>query len=69
MVLKVAVIGAGPSGLAALRRLNERPDLYAAVAFEQSPRVGGTWVYTGLPDNVDKKQGYSVHSSIYKNLR
>lgn len=68
MVLKVAVIGAGPCGLAALRRLSERPETFTAVAFEQGTCLGGNWVYTDVPTTKNNEFSH-VHSSVYKNLR
>ena len=67
MVTHVAVIGAGPAGLVALRHLTSEPDKFSVVGFEQCHSVGGTWVYT---DNVGADSyGNPVHSSMYKNLR
>lgn len=42
---RIAIIGAGPSGLAALKVLREA-GLTETVAFEQGERVGGNWVYS-----------------------
>ena len=65
--MRVVVIGAGPSGLCALRHLADKPELYDPVAFEKADTIGGTWVYT---DQVGLDQcGMTIHSSIYKNLR
>jgi len=66
--LRVAVIGAGAAGLVALRHLRDHPDTFQPIAFEQTPHVGGTWVYT---DDVgtDSTTGRPVHSSMYKHLR
>lgn len=67
MTLRVAVIGAGAGGLCALRHLAARPALFTPVAYEQSTKLGGTWVYT---DRVDKDEsGRAIHCSMYKNLR
>ena len=67
MVLRVAVIGAGAAGLAALRRLTAQPSKFQAVAMEQAPCVGGTWVYT---ERVGKDEhGLPIHASMYANLR
>lgn len=41
---RIAIIGAGPSGLAALKVL--RTAGLDVVAFERGPRVGGNWVYS-----------------------
>ena len=67
MPLKVAVIGAGAAGLAALRHLAKKPELFQPVAFEQSFSIGGTWVYTAR--TTKDEYGSPVHSSMYKNLR
>ncbi|XP_014671637.1 PREDICTED: flavin-containing monooxygenase FMO GS-OX5-like [Priapulus caudatus] len=64
--LRVAVIGAGPSGLIAARMLASRPQDFDFEVYERGDNIGGTWLYsekTGLAEN-----GYPVHSSIYKNL-
>ena len=67
---RVAIIGAGPSGLAQLRAFyaaeqqgTEIPDL---VCYEKQPDWGGQWNYTwraGLDNN-----GEPVHSSMYRYL-
>ncbi len=67
---KVAIIGAGPSGMAQLRAFEsaerngaEIPDL---VCFEKQADWGGQWNYTwrtGLDE-----YGEPVHSSMYRNL-
>lgn len=62
--MKIAVIGAGFSGLMAIRHLKEA-GLFVD-CYEQSSTLGGTWRYsdrTGLDEN-----GLPVHSSMYKNL-
>ncbi|XP_023932680.1 flavin-containing monooxygenase FMO GS-OX-like 7 [Lingula anatina] len=64
---RVAVIGAGAAGLAALRHTSCRPEVFEVMCFEQSAVIGGTWVYN---DDVGTDQyGLPVHSSMYKNLR
>lgn len=62
--MRIAVIGAGAAGLAAIKHAKDlKCDV---VAFEQSATVGGTWVYT---DQVGTNEhGIEVHSSMYKNL-
>ncbi|GAB6070987.1 NAD(P)/FAD-dependent oxidoreductase [Thiomicrorhabdus hydrogeniphila] len=70
MTERVAIIGAGPSGLAQLRAFQsaqekgaEIPDL---VCFEKQSDWGGLWNYswrTGLDNN-----GEPVHSSMYRYL-
>lgn len=42
-VRKVAVIGAGPGGLAAARALKEEGDFESITVFERTKHVGGTW--------------------------
>ncbi|CAG9946890.1 unnamed protein product [Clonostachys rosea f. rosea IK726] len=42
--LKVAVIGAGPTGLAMLKTLKE--DGFSATLYERRSQVGGLWAYT-----------------------
>jgi len=66
--LKVAVIGAGAAGLVALRHLRERLDTFQPVAYEQTPHVGGTWVYTD-DIGIDSTTGLPVHSSMYRQMR
>ena len=61
----VCVIGAGPSGLCALRHLKDK--FSKVVAFEQGDQLGGLWVYTDKTGQDD--DGVLVHSSMYKNLR
>ncbi|KAI9091464.1 flavin monooxygenase-like protein [Phlyctochytrium arcticum] len=67
---KVAVIGAGASGLAALKQcLEENLDV---VCFDQEPQVGGLWRYvpqsSSLPNGGTGAGGEEVgdvHSSVY----
>ena len=46
-IKRVAVIGAGPSGLAALKIIKDSPQfkegLWTATAFEARDKVGGIW--------------------------
>ncbi len=46
---RVAVIGAGPSGIAALKAL--LAEGHDAVAFEQGERIGGNWVFRPGPSH------------------
>ncbi|XP_065225542.1 uncharacterized protein LOC135849177 [Planococcus citri] len=64
---KVAIIGAGLSGLAATKRVTESPDSFECCTFELSDNIGGTWVYT---DKTGKDEhGIPIHSSMYQGLR
>ncbi len=63
-MMDVAVIGAGASGLAALRHLARKPKIFKPVAFEHSSVVGGLWVY-----REKQLKGAYGHTSIYQNLR
>ncbi|XP_070507386.1 senecionine N-oxygenase-like [Chironomus tepperi] len=62
--IKLAVIGAGASGLCALKNAVDYG--CEVVAFEQSKLVGGLWNYTDLTDKDE--YGLDVHSSMYENL-
>ena len=67
MSMRVAVIGAGAAGLAALRHLTSKPHVFSVVAYEMTSQVSGTWVYT---DKVGQdERGLPIQSSMYKNLR
>jgi len=67
---KIAVIGAGPSGLAMLRSLHSEgkkgTPLPEVVCFEKQEDLGGLWNYnwrTGLDQH-----GEPVHNSMYRYL-
>lgn len=65
--MKVAVIGAGASGLTTTKCLTEPNSGFECTTFELSNSVGGTWVYT---DDVGTDQyGLPVHSSMYHGLK
>lgn len=64
---RVAVIGAGPSGLICLKQLTNFPDVFEPVAFEQNFWSGGIWRYTDRTGNDDF--GLPVHSAMYNNLK
>ena len=66
MAVRVGVIGAGASGLAALRHLLKKPDIFQPLAFEKLSGVGGLWIYTDVDDQ--RLEDRTVHSSIYKNM-
>lgn len=60
----IAVIGAGAAGLAAIKHSIDFN--CEVIAFEQSDKIGGTWVYT---DKVGKNEfGIDTHSGMYKEL-
>ncbi|KAJ8952591.1 hypothetical protein NQ318_004138 [Aromia moschata] len=63
--MKIAIIGAGAAGLAALR--HSLDDGHECVAFEKTGAIGGTWNYV---DEVGTDEyGLPIHSSMYKGLR
>lgn len=62
--MKLCVVGAGAAGLCAIKHAADFG--CQVIAFEQTHKVGGTWVYT---DAVGKdKNGLDIHSSMYKGL-
>ncbi|KAK4795229.1 hypothetical protein SAY86_013223 [Trapa natans] len=68
--IRVAVIGAGASGLVAAREL--RREGHRVVVYERGSQVGGTWIYT--PESEPDPLGLDperpvVHSSLYMSLR
>ncbi|XP_029033970.2 senecionine N-oxygenase-like isoform X2 [Osmia bicornis bicornis] len=65
--MKIAVIGAGSAGLAAIRHCTSGVYNAEVVCYEKTDQVGGTWVYreeVGLD-----RYGLPIHTSMYKNLR
>ncbi|KAI8545375.1 hypothetical protein RHMOL_Rhmol07G0035000 [Rhododendron molle] len=68
--LKVAIIGAGVSGLVTARELLREG--HRVVVYEKSNQPGGTWVYDTRvesdPLGLDPKREI-VHSSLYSSLR
>ncbi|KAL1540100.1 aliphatic glucosinolate S-oxygenase [Salvia divinorum] len=68
--LKVAVIGAGASGLVTARAL--KTEGHRVVVYEKSERLGGTWAYDPRvesdPLSLDPDREI-VHSSLYRSLR
>ncbi|XP_031844708.2 senecionine N-oxygenase [Nomia melanderi] len=65
--MKIAVIGAGSAGLAALRHCASGEIDCEVVCYEKTDQIGGTWVYRE-ETGVDK-YGLPIHTSMYKNLR
>ena len=66
---RIAVIGAGMSGLCALRHFGS-DRRYDVTAFEQRDRVGGLWSYPdGCEDFVDADETSPQYCRIYRNLQ
>jgi cation diffusion facilitator CzcD-associated flavoprotein CzcO len=68
--VKVAVIGAGVSGLVVARELKR--ENHNVVIFEQNNRIGGNWIFDPKtesdPLSIDPNRE-TVHSSLYISLR
>ncbi|KAG0349259.1 Cyclopentanone 1,2-monooxygenase (CPMO) [Podila humilis] len=58
---RVAVIGAGASGLAAIKECLDEPDHIEVVGFEQENYLGGLWRYVEVSE-----ANPNPHSSVYK---
>lgn len=68
MVKRVAVIGAGPSGLSVLHALGPLVDKaqLEVRCFERQGAIGGMWLYdwrTGVDSNGDV-----IHGSMYRDM-
>lgn len=63
--MKVAIIGAGVSGLASAR--NAVQNNVDCVVFEATDTVGGTWAYTD--EVITDEHDVPVHASIYKSMK
>ena len=68
---RVAILGAGPSGMAALISFKEKQKLLCyeipeLVCFEKQEEFGGMWNYT--PRHGMDKYGNHIHNSMYKFL-
>lgn len=63
---KIAVVGAGLTGLAALRRLSENKN-FKLTCFERNYDIGGLWLYTD--QTLQDDYGNPVHSAVYSNLK
>ncbi|XP_012277616.1 flavin-containing monooxygenase FMO GS-OX-like 1 [Orussus abietinus] len=72
--MRVAIIGAGAAGLAALRHCaansvsdEKNKQSMTVVCYEKTNEIGGTWVYTEA--HGFDSYGLPIHSSMYKSLR
>lgn len=75
--MRVAIIGAGSAGLAALRqcmlhlntsnRVQDDCRITEIICYEKTDKIGGTWVY--IPETGVDRYGLPIHSSMYDNLR
>lgn len=63
--MRVAVIGAGVSGLASARYVQEFN--LECVVFEARDSVGGTWIYT--EEVPTDEYNVAFHANIYESLR
>ena len=70
MTKRVAIIGAGPSGLSQLRAFQsareQGADIPELVCFEKQSTWGGLWNYTWRTGT--DQDGELIHSSMYKYL-
>lgn len=64
--IKVAIIGAGVSGIGAARHCSKFTDRIVFTVYEQGTHIGGTWIYT--PHTKSDEMGQPVHTSMYQNL-
>lgn len=64
-VRKIAIVGAGPSGLCCAK--NAVDFGFDVTVYERNAEVGGTWIYTDRTGNDE--YGMPIHSSMYKGLR
>lgn len=67
--MKVAIVGAGASGLASAAEFKARN--HEVEVFEQNTRLGGVWAYSPEVerDPLGQDQQHRVYSSLYQNLR
>ena len=63
---KIAIIGAGVSGIGAARHCSKFAGCLSFTVYEQGTNIGGTWIYT--PRTELDEMGQPVHTSMYKNL-
>lgn len=68
MMQRLAVVGAGATGLCAARHILSRPNVFTPpVVFELTDNIGGTWCYDERVGTYDN--GRPIHSSMYRDLR
>ena len=61
-IKSIAIIGAGPGGLAAAKYLSAYPDIFSKIViFEQQASVGGVWNYTTSTTSCDIPQTTPWH--------
>lgn len=67
--MRIAIIGAGAAGLAALRQCSSESNRenIEVICYEQAGEVGGTWIY--VPEVGKDSYGLPIHSSMYKSLK
>ena len=63
---KVAIIGAGVSGIGAARYCSKFAGCISFTIYEQGTYIGGTWIYT--PCTELDEMGQPVHTSMYEDL-
>ena len=61
---KVAVIGAGPSGLGTLQVLSQHTDVLDVVCYEKSDRVGGEWNYSQNTEFVEGVRPNAMYDQL-----
>ena len=65
-MVSVAIIGAGPAGLASARVLIANGDSYQIDMFESHEQIGGVWYYT--KDGANHKSDSSMYEQLETNL-
>ncbi|KAL6427274.1 hypothetical protein ACFW04_008689 [Cataglyphis niger] len=65
--MKIAVIGAGAAGLAALHQCISGTYDDQVICYEKTDQIGGTWVYR--EETGSDRYGLPIHTSMYKSLR
>jgi cation diffusion facilitator CzcD-associated flavoprotein CzcO len=55
----VAVIGAGPSGISAVKALQEERIFQTIRLFERRGHIGGIWQYDEIPDSFPSRESFS----------